>query len=92
MVETWEATRRGPCRRRAVSAAVRHGRRRLGHGHGGSRRHRRLAARDGDPAFNEAKLVTARFYADNILAQAEGLAAQIMRGGESLLALPAELF
>ena len=42
--------------------------------------------------FLKAKLATARFYADNILAEADGLATQITRGGESLLALPAELF
>jgi hypothetical protein len=46
----------------------------------------------GDKAFLTAKLATARFYADNILVQAEGLAAQITRGGLSVLSLPAELF
>ena len=53
---------------------------------------RRLSERSGDEGFLKAKLATARFYADNILAEADGLAAQITRGGESLLALPAELF
>ena len=42
--------------------------------------------------FLTAKLATARFYADNILAEADGLAAQVTRGGESLLALSAEQF
>jgi hypothetical protein len=46
----------------------------------------------GDKAFLTAKLVTARFYADNILVQAEGLAAQIMRGGPPILSLAAGLF
>jgi hypothetical protein len=43
-------------------------------------------------AFLMAKLATARFYADNILVQAEGLAAQIMRGSPPALALAAEDF
>jgi hypothetical protein len=46
----------------------------------------------GNKAFLTAKLATARFYADNILVQAEGLAAQIMRGGLPVLGLVAELF
>ncbi len=40
-----------------------------------------------DKAFMAAKLTTARFYADNILVEAEGLAAQVMRGGLSALSL-----
>jgi len=52
------------------------------------------AAGEGVPgkAFLMAKLATARFYADNILVQAEGLAAQIMRGSPPALALAAEDF
>jgi len=46
----------------------------------------------GDKTFLTAKLATARFYADNILVQAEGLTAQIMRGGLPVLGLAAELF
>jgi 3-(methylthio)propanoyl-CoA dehydrogenase len=46
----------------------------------------------GDKAFLTAKPATARFYADNILVQAEGLTAQIMRGGLPVLGLAAELF
>jgi hypothetical protein len=57
-----------------------------------------LAARrrlgEGAPArdFLAAKLATARFYADNILAEADGLAAQVTSGGESLLGLAPEQF
>jgi hypothetical protein len=52
------------------------------------------AAGEGMPGkgFLTAKLATARFYADNILVQAEGLAAQIMRGSPPALALAAEDF
>jgi 3-(methylthio)propanoyl-CoA dehydrogenase len=53
---------------------------------------RRLGENPGQAAFLKAKLATARFYADNILVEADALAAQIMRGGPSVLALPAELF
>ena len=58
------------------------------------RRSRRLseAPRSGTEGFLTAKLATARFYADNILAQAEGLAAQIIRGSPPVLALAAEDF
>jgi len=41
---------------------------------------------------DHAKLATARFYADNILVQSEGLAAQVLRGGPTVLGLPADLF
>jgi len=57
---------------------------------------RRLADGPGDmaggKAFLTAKLATARFYADNILVQAEGLAAQIVRGSAPVLAPAAEDF
>jgi len=45
-----------------------------------------------DKAFLNAKLATARFYADNILIQADALATQITRGGPPALALAAEEF
>jgi alkylation response protein AidB-like acyl-CoA dehydrogenase len=52
---------------------------------------RRLAAGpDGDAAFLEAKRTVARFYAENILPQSRGLAAAIIEGGDSVLALPEE--
>ena len=53
---------------------------------------RRLGERAGDQGFLAAKLATARFYADNILVQSEGLAAQVLRGGPTVLGLPADLF
>ena len=53
---------------------------------------RRAGEGPDDKAVLAAKRVTARFYADNILVQAEGLSAQIMRGGPPILGLPAELF
>ena len=53
---------------------------------------RRLGEGSDASAFLKAKLVTARFYADNILVQADALAVQIMRGGPSVLALPADQF
>ncbi|MCG9107163.1 acyl-CoA dehydrogenase C-terminal domain-containing protein [Laribacter hongkongensis] len=45
-----------------------------------------------DVAFYEAKLVTARFYGEHILAQTSGLAAAIIQGGESALALADDAF
>ena len=45
-----------------------------------------------DKAFHEAKLVTARFYAERILPQAGAERRKIEAGAESLMALPAEAF
>jgi acyl-CoA dehydrogenase len=48
---------------------------------------RRLAnANGGDAAFYEAKILTARFYADYVLSQSSGLAHSIMRGAAGALA------
>ncbi len=49
------------------------------------------AAGNGDAARLEAKIVTARFYAEQILPQAPGLATTIATGGHSTMALPADL-
>ncbi len=46
---------------------------------------------DGDP-FYPAKIATARFYADHVLAQAPGLAHTVIEGGASALALAEEQF
>ncbi len=46
----------------------------------------------GDAAFLKAKIATARFYADHILAQAPGLAASIVKGAPGVLALAEEQF
>ncbi|MDR2239952.1 MAG: acyl-CoA dehydrogenase [Zoogloeaceae bacterium] len=49
-----------------------------------------LAAGSGEAAFYEAKIGTARFFADHLLSQAPGLAATVIKGGASALALPEE--
>jgi alkylation response protein AidB-like acyl-CoA dehydrogenase len=48
---------------------------------------RKLAARDGDPAFLEAKLVTARFYAEVILPPALAQVGPIKAAGRTVFAL-----
>jgi hypothetical protein len=45
-----------------------------------------------DQAFLSAKIVTARFYADHILAKAPGIRDAIVEGAESVTALPLEAF
>ncbi|MCX7274308.1 MAG: acyl-CoA dehydrogenase C-terminal domain-containing protein [Burkholderiales bacterium] len=52
----------------------------------------RLANGDGDQAFLSAKIGTARFYADHLLAQAPGLSRSIVSGAQGVLALTAEQF
>ena len=49
----------------------------------------RLAGREGDPAFNEAKLLGARFYAEQFLAPAAASLPAITGGG-TVLAIPVE--
>ncbi len=53
---------------------------------------RHLAAGTGDARFLEAKIATARFYAEALLPQAAGLAQAVTGAGESALALAAEQF
>ena len=45
-----------------------------------------------DRAFHDAKLTTARFYADRELANASGLRRKVEAGAESIMALPVEAF
>jgi 3-(methylthio)propanoyl-CoA dehydrogenase len=45
-----------------------------------------------DATFLRAKIITARFYADHILAKAPGLRDSIVEGAESVTALPLEAF
>jgi hypothetical protein len=45
-----------------------------------------------DNGFHEAKLVTARFYAERILPQAGTERRKIEAGAESIMALPVEAF
>ena len=51
-----------------------------------------LAGGTDDRAFHEAKLVTARFFAERILPDAGALRRKIEGGAESLMALPVEAF
>jgi alkylation response protein AidB-like acyl-CoA dehydrogenase len=53
-----------------------------------------LALRDGseDKAFHEAKLVTARFFAERVLPETGSLRRKLEAGAESLMALPEEAF
>jgi hypothetical protein len=46
-----------------------------------------LAAHEGDAEFLRAKVATARFYADHILAQASGFASAAIHGADSVLAV-----
>ncbi len=52
----------------------------------------RLAQRDGDPAFLEAKLVTARFYTEVILPPALAQLGPLKAAGRTVFALPEEQF
>ncbi|MDE2403426.1 MAG: acyl-CoA dehydrogenase C-terminal domain-containing protein [Sphingomonadales bacterium] len=51
-----------------------------------------LAAGSGETAFYEAKLITARFFAERMTPQAGALRRQIEAGADSTMALPAEAF
>ena len=52
------------------------------------------ARRDEDPAFHDAKIATARFYAEHVLPQAAALEVAIVnaKGGEGVLALSEDQF
>jgi len=51
-----------------------------------------LAAKGQDTAFMQAKIATARFYAEHILAKAPGVRDSIVEGAESVTALPLDAF
>ncbi len=53
---------------------------------------RMLDAGEGNAAFLEAKIATARFYAAQMLVQAPGLAASVLHGGAAVMALSEEQF
>jgi hypothetical protein len=53
---------------------------------------RLLEAGEGDTRFLEAKLITARFFAERIMPDAGALRRKIEGGAEALMALPAEAF
>ncbi|PTS75986.1 acyl-CoA dehydrogenase [Sphingomonas sp. HMWF008] len=50
------------------------------------------AAGEGDPAFLDAKLVTARYFAERIMPEAGALRRKIEAGAEAMMALPPEMF
>ena len=50
--------------------------------------HERLVHREGDPAFLRAKIVTARFFAEQIVPQATALLGPVTRGAALLYAIP----
>jgi hypothetical protein len=52
----------------------------------------KLDGGDGDAAFYRAKIATARFFADHILSQAEGLRHAIVDGSAGVLALDVDQF
>jgi 3-(methylthio)propanoyl-CoA dehydrogenase len=52
----------------------------------------RLAKGEGDAAFLDAKIVTARFYAEHLLSKAPGLRDSIVDGGDSVNALALDSF
>ncbi len=51
-----------------------------------------LAAGSNDAPFHEAKLITARFYAERIMPEAGALRREIEGGAEAMMAMPAEMF
>ena len=53
---------------------------------------KKLAAKDGDASFYQAKIATARIYADHVLAQAPGLRNTVVRGAAGVMALTEEQF
>jgi hypothetical protein len=53
--------------------------------------HTKLASGQ-DPVFHEAKLITARFYAEHILPKANALLRSVQHGGVSIMALTEEQF
>jgi hypothetical protein len=48
--------------------------------------------RDGDPSFYNTKIAAARFFAENLLPQAQALVTSITEGGHSTNALEVEQF
>jgi hypothetical protein len=51
-----------------------------------------LAAQGEDTAFMQAKVITARFYADHILSKAPGIRDSIVEGADAVVAMPLEAF
>ena len=53
---------------------------------------KKLASGSGDKAFYEAKLVTARYFAERFMPDAEALRRKLEAGSEAMMALPVEAF
>jgi alkylation response protein AidB-like acyl-CoA dehydrogenase len=53
---------------------------------------RGLASGDGDRAFLQAKLLTARFYADHVLSRSRGLCHAVVQGAEAALTIGDDQF
>ena len=53
---------------------------------------KQLAAGEGDRAFLEAKVATARFYAEHILSRTSSLRTAILEGADSVTALALDSF
>jgi len=53
---------------------------------------KKLAGKEGDQSFYEAKISTARFFADHVLSQAPGLATVVISGAAAVMALTDEQF
>ena len=53
---------------------------------------RHLQTRDGDNQWYEAKILTARFYADNILPKASALSTAVVQGADAILDLSDDQF
>jgi len=53
---------------------------------------RNLASGEADKSFYEAKIKTARFYADHVLVQAPGLRDTVVKGGAGVMALADDQF
>ena len=54
--------------------------------------HRKLGDAGGDASFHQAKIGTARFYADHVLSQAGGLRDTVLHGARGVMALAEEQF
>ncbi len=52
----------------------------------------KLQSGEGDASFNQAKVATARFFADHVLSAAQGLRSSIVDGSAGVLALTEEQF
>jgi hypothetical protein len=51
-----------------------------------------LSSGTGDKEFHEAKIATARFYAQRELPEASGLRRKVEAGAESVMAIPEHVF